>query len=104
MGANRKESRQVSFRVSDDEFARLEQMAKTLQMSVPAFVKQKAQGARMKPPKVDKAAALEIAKQLRSIGNNVNQLTRRAHEGGAVAPDQLHAIQKELQEIWRQLS
>src|SRR5699024_3154545 len=32
---------------------------------------------RMKPPKVDKSGAIEIAKQLRAIGNNVNQLTKR---------------------------
>jgi Holliday junction resolvase len=104
LGENRKESRQVKFRVSDLEFEKLEQMAKDFQMSVPAFVKAKAQGARMRPPKIDREGAFEISRQLRGIGNNVNQLTRRANEGKAIPQAELQGIQKELQEIWQQLS
>ena len=79
LGTSRKENRQIKFRVSDSEYERLEQTANSFQMSVPAFAKKRAMGYRMKPPKVDKAGAIEIAKQLRAIGNNVNQLTRRAN-------------------------
>lgn len=104
MGEKRKEGRQIKFRVSDLEFERLEQMAKDFQMSVPAFVKAKAQGARMRPPKIDREGAFEIARQLRGIGNNVNQLTRRANEGKAIPQTELQGIQKELQELWQQLS
>nr|WP_236768901.1 MobC family plasmid mobilization relaxosome protein [Aeromonas sp. Ne-1] len=104
LGEKRKEGRQVKFRVSDLEFERLEQMAKDFQMSVPAFVKAKAQGARMRPPKIDREGAFEIARQLRGIGNNVNQLTRRANEGKAIPQTELQGIQKELQELWQQLS
>lgn len=104
MGENRKDNRQIKFRVSDHEFEELEQMAKALQMSVPAFCKAKAQGAKMRPPKIDREGALEIAKQLRAIGNNVNQLSRRANEGYAVRQSELQAVQKELQALWQQLS
>ncbi|MEK4678296.1 plasmid mobilization protein, partial [Bacillus sp. FSL K6-2944] len=41
---SRKERKQISFRVSDEEFAKLQQSAETLRMSVPNFVKKKAQG------------------------------------------------------------
>ncbi|WP_430119514.1 plasmid mobilization protein, partial [Peribacillus frigoritolerans] len=37
MVEDRKENRQIKFRVSDDEFQKLEQMAKDSGMSVPAF-------------------------------------------------------------------
>lgn len=104
LGANRKEAKQISFRVSDDEFARLKQAADTLQMSVPSFVKKKAQGARMRTPSVDKEGAFEMARQLRSIGNNVNQIAKRAHEGGAIDKDELQGVQKELQGLWQRLS
>src|SRR5438270_313338 len=57
-------------------------MAKEFQMSVPNFCKKKAQGARMRPPKIDREGAFEIARQLRAIGNNVNQLSERANEIG----------------------
>lgn len=104
MGANRKESHQVNFRVSDAEFERLEQMAKEFQMSVPTFCKKKAQGARMRAPKIDREGAFEMSRQLRSIGNNVNQLSRRANEGQAIPNEELQDIQKELQAIWQQFS
>src|SRR5699024_12669269 len=80
MGENRKDNRQIKFRVSDHEYEELEQTANNFHMSVPAFAKKRALGYRMKPPKVDKSGAIEIAKQLRAIGNNVNQLTKRAME------------------------
>lgn len=104
MGANRKEDRQINFRVSDLEFQRLEQMAKDVGMSVPSFCKMKAQGARVKPPKVNKEGAIEIARQMRSIGNNVNQLAKRANEGKAIPKEELQAIQRELHAIWQQFS
>jgi hypothetical protein len=104
LGANRKENRQIKFRVNDDEFERLEQMAKEFQMSVPNFCKKKAHGARLRPPKIDREGAFEIARQLRAIGNNVNQLSRRANEGYEVPNGELERVQKELREIWRQFS
>ncbi|KAF0501843.1 plasmid mobilization relaxosome protein MobC, partial [Pediococcus acidilactici] len=36
---NRKDSRQINFRVSEQDYLKLSQSAKTLNMSVPAFVK-----------------------------------------------------------------
>ncbi|MFP3846846.1 MobC family plasmid mobilization relaxosome protein [Priestia filamentosa] len=104
MSENRNERRQVKFRVSDDEFERLEQMATEFQMSVPKFCKMKAQGARMRPPKIDREGAFEVARQLRAIGNNVNQLSKRANEGGAVPGEELQVIERELKMIWQQFS
>ncbi|PTI58467.1 plasmid mobilization relaxosome protein MobC, partial [Staphylococcus warneri] len=39
---NRKEPKQISFRVSESEYLKLKQSAETLNMSVPTFVKKKA--------------------------------------------------------------
>lgn len=105
MGESRKDNRQIKFRVNDSEYAKLEQTAASFQMSVPAFAKKRAVGYRMTPPKVDKAGAIEIAKQLRAIGNNVNQLTRRANATDDVLNgEELRAIKKELHEIWQQFN
>nr|WP_185751430.1 hypothetical protein [Carnobacterium maltaromaticum] len=54
----------------------MKRSAEIFQMSVPAFVKSKAQGAKLVTPKIDRPGAVEIAKQLRAIGNNVNQMAR----------------------------
>ena len=51
---NRKEPKQISFRVSESEYLKLKQSAETLNMSVPTFVKKKAQGSRLVAPKFDK--------------------------------------------------
>ena len=106
----RKEPKQISFRVSESEFEKLKRSAETLQMSVPAFVKSKAQGAKLVTPKIDRPGAVEIAKQLRAIGNNVNQMAR-ATNAAELDPnlavnltDELKQVQKELNQIWQQLN
>ena len=63
---NRKEPKQISFRVSESEYLKLQQSAETLNMSVPAFVKKKAQGSRLVAPKFDKEA-LDILTQKKNI-------------------------------------
>src|SRR5699024_431957 len=105
MGENRKDNRQIKYRVSDHEYEELEQTANNLHMRVPAFAKKRAMGYRMKPPKVDKSGASEIAKQLRAIGNNVRQLTKRANaRNGKSDSEELQAIKKELHERWQQFN
>lgn len=101
---NRSSNRQIKFRVNDNEYERLQQIAETFHMSVPAFAKKRALSYRMRPPKIDKAGAIEIAKQLRSIGNNVNQLTRKANAGVSIPQSELIAVQKGLRELWQQLN
>src|SRR5699024_202069 len=97
MGENRKDNRQIKFRVSDHEYEELEQTANNFHMSVPAFATKRALGYRMKPPKVDKSGAVEIAKQLRAIGKNVNQLTKRSTaSNGKIDSEELQAIKEEL--------
>lgn len=104
LGANRKDNQQINFRVSEVEYERLSAMAKELNMSVPTFCKKKAQGARIRYPKINKESGLEIARELRAIGNNVNQLTKRANKGNEVSAEELKEVQKELQGIWQRFS
>lgn len=105
MKENRSSSRQIKFRVDDSEYEKLEHTANSFLMSVPAFAKKRALGYRMKPPKIDKSGAIEIAKQLRAIGNNVNQLTRQANASNRnIDSEELQAIKKELHEIWQQFN
>lgn len=104
MGANRKESKQINFRVSDEEYQRLQIMADNVGMTVPAFCKTKAQGARLKAPKVDRQGAMKIATELRRIGVNVNQIARQANKGDKLLQSDLKAVQKELDDIWQLLN
>lgn len=66
---NRKDSRQINFRVSEQDYLKLSQSAKTLNMSVPAFVKKKAQGARIVAPLIGAEEAQALTRQLAKIGS-----------------------------------
>lgn len=72
----RSEPKQISFRVSESEFAKLQLTASALQMSVPAFVKAKAQNARLVTPKVAPDIAQAIARDLAKAGGNINQIAK----------------------------
>nr|WP_186673939.1 plasmid mobilization relaxosome protein MobC [Sporosarcina sp. BP05] len=100
---NRKESRQVNFRVNDLEYERLEQMAKIVGMTVPNFCKKKAQGAKMRSPQIDGDGAKEISRQLRAIGSNVNQLAKGVNAGNSDSDVELRAINGDLQAINKEL-
>lgn len=105
---NRKDSKQINVRVSESEYSKLKQSAETLNMSLPAFVKKKAKGAKLVAPKLEAKQAQNIVQQLNYLGNNVNQIAKALHTfGDRVEVDEmnnkLEFIQKELMKIWQQL-
>jgi hypothetical protein len=101
---NRKDSRQINFRVSEQDYLKLSQSAKTLNMSVPAFVKKKAQGARIVAPLIGAEEAQALTRQLAKIGGNLNQLAKHANQGGNVPAQALQKLQSEVAHIWQQLT
>lgn len=108
---NRKDKKQISFRVSETEYLNLERSARVLNISVPAFVKKKAQGARVVAPKMDPEHSKEIARQLTGLGNNINQLTKKVHSLDYADERTQELIEADLRrtlnglgEIWRQLT
>jgi len=108
---NRKAPKQISFRVSEPEYLNLERSAKVLNISVPAFVKKKAQGARVVAPKINPDDSKDIARQLVALGNNVNQLAKRVNQIEFADRNTQELISADLTrtlnglgEIWRQLT
>src|SRR5699024_4611259 len=106
----RKEPKQISFRVSEDEYLKLQQSAETLNLSVPNFVKKKAQGARLVAPKFDLESRQSIIRDLSGLSNNINQIARycNTHKDGNADFDNLNTnieiIRKELNKLWQQLN
>lgn len=105
---NRKEPKQISFRVSESEYEKLRSSAETLNMSVPNFVKKKAQGSRLVAPKFDKETRQSIAKDLSKLGANVNQITKYCNQHEAPNYESLeyniNAVRERLGEIWQKLN
>ncbi|KYG30939.1 plasmid mobilization protein [Bacillus gaemokensis] len=111
MSETRSEPKQIKFRVSEDEFQRLTLMADNVGMSVPAFVKAKAQGVRVRQPKIDRKGAIEIARELRAVGTNLNQVAKWCNARDQINQEELkrlnyniEQIKKELEKAWQQLN
>ena len=106
---NRKERKQISFRVNEGEYLKLQQSAETLNMSVPAFVKKKAQGSRLVAPKFDKETRQSIAKDLSKLGSNANQIAKYCNQHQYEAPNyealeyNIEELRRRLDEIWKVL-
>ncbi|HJG66553.1 MULTISPECIES: plasmid mobilization protein [Staphylococcus] len=105
---DRKESKQISFRVSESEYSKLQASAETLNMSVPSFVKNKAQGTRLVAPKLDKVTRQSMAKDMGKLGSNLNQIAKALNTYGERANIELMQqdiaiMRKELNHIWQQL-
>lgn len=45
----------------------------------------------------------ELIPEIKRVGNNLNQLTRKANEGFVVNTNSLELAQKELNEVWQSL-
>ena len=107
---NRKEPKQISFRVSESEYEKLRSSAETLNMTVPAFVKKKAQGARLVAPKLDQATRQSVAKDLSMLGANANQIAKYCNQHQHEAPNyealerNISELRERLDEIWQQLN
>ena len=107
---NRKEPKQISFRVSESEYLKLRQSADTLNMSVPNFVKKKAQGSRLVAPKFDKETRQSIARDLSKLGANANQIAKYCNQHQHEAPNyaaleyNINELRERLDEIWQQLN
>ena len=106
---NRKTPKQIRLRVSESEYLKLQQSAETLNMSVPAFVKKKAQGARLVAPKLDKATRQSVAKDLSMLGANANQIAKYCNQHQHEAPNyealerNISELRERLDEVWKTL-
>ena len=107
---NRKKPKQISFRVSESEYLKLQQSAETLNMSVPAFVKKKAQGSRLVAPKFDKETRQSIAKDLSKLGANVNQIAKYCNQHQHETPNyeklerNIYELRTKVDQIWQSLN
>ena len=104
---SRKEPKQISFRVSEQEYEKLKESAETLIMSVPAFIKKKAQGSRLVTPKFDKETRQAIVRDLSSIANNTNQIAKVLNTRYVNDADlnwNFEMLRNEVNQLWQQLN
>ena len=99
---NRKDSRQIKFRVSEDEYQYLTAIADQTGMSVPQLCKSVALGMKYRAPNVDREGAIHIAKEMaRFINMNKGQMPSSSDL--ALMNQQLSQIEKGVIDLWEQL-
>lgn len=96
-----KESRTIllSFRVSPQERERIEEKALESKRKLSRYLRDCA----LEKPIVVVNGADMFAKELRAIGNNLNQLTREVNAGYVRSVD-LSGLKEEVKQIWQSLN
>ena len=95
--------KQIAFRVSVEELAKLEQSASRAGLTVPKFAKQAALGAKVKPQVIDVATGRACVAELGKIGSNINQIARRVNGGDVSASAELAAVNEQIDKFWELL-
>jgi len=103
MGQTKKRT-QINVRVDETELEKLRYSADTLGLSVGRYVKQVALAAPLVQPKLSPAIQQAAIRELAGLANNLNQLTRLAHQTGSMPEQQtLQQLRKEVAALWQQL-
>lgn len=109
---NRREQRQVNFRLDDVEFERMKTNADILSMTVSAYAKFRAKTSRDITVRFAHEDAVLFLKELGRIGTNINQIARfcnqqvegfSAEEGEQLRLN-LKEAQRRLDDLWQRLS
>lgn len=104
LGANRKRNRQISFRVSEEEYNILQEKSTIANLSIPQYCKDVSLSKKINQPKVDHQGASEIALEVRRIGNNINQVAKHLNSGLGVTEGQINDLKGGLRHIWLMLN
>lgn len=87
--------------MSDQEYENLQMKSEIANLTIPQFCKDVALSKKIRQPKIDREGALQIASELRRIGNNVNQVAKHLNSGENVSKGQITTLEKELNELWQ---
>jgi uncharacterized protein (DUF1778 family) len=91
----------LSFRVTPEERAMIERrMAQTGMKNMRAFIVKMAVDGRV--IHVELESVREMIRLLSNIGNNINQIARRANETGSIYASDVGELRKRYDEIWVQ--
>lgn len=92
-------NKKYSFRVTDDEYEKIEKKIKQSKLSITEFMTKAALNQKIVVIDDLKELVLEVNR----IGVNLNQLTKLANQGKIDAGDELATINEEMVEVWQLL-
>ena len=92
--------RQVNFRLSDEEAAKVMQAAENAGLSLSAYVKKLAVSSKVKPMVIDREQGKQLIAALGKMGSNLNQIAKVANQGGGVDADALARLHEDIGDFW----
>lgn len=93
-------TKQINFRVTAEELAQLEMNAGRAGLKIPAFCKNAALAVKVRPQVISRELGQAMLPHIAHIGSNINQLAKKANEGGTVAPTELAEVKAEFEALW----
>ena len=100
MNETRTTRRQVNFRLSEEEAAKVMQSAENAGLSLSAYVKKLAVSSKVKPMVIDREQGRQIIAALGKMGSNLNQIAKVANQGGGVDADAIARLQESIDAFW----
>lgn len=97
------QTRQIHFRLSEIEYQKLAKSADNLGMTTSAYAKKIALGKRLVQPTFPHDQAVSINHELKKIGVNLNQLTKRVNTELFFDDQELSSLKNEVRRLWQQL-
>lgn len=92
--------RQVNFRLSEEEAAKVMRSAENAGLSLSAYVKKLAVSSKVKPMVIDREQGRRLIAELGKIGSNVNQIAKVANQSGGVDAAALSRLQESIDAFW----
>ena len=92
--------RQVNFRLSEEEAAKVMQAAENAGLSLSAYVKKLAVSSKVKPMVIDREQGKQLIAALGKMGSNLNQIAKVANQGGGVDADALARLHEFIGDFW----
>ena len=92
--------RQVNFRLSEEEAAKVMRSAENVGLSLSAYVKKLAVSSKVKPMVIDREQGRRLIAELGKIGSNVNQIAKVANQSGGVDAGALERLHEDINQFW----
>lgn len=96
---NRTRPKQIVIRLTEEEFAKVKAQVEKSGLKQQDYLIR----AITNKPISNTDGLKELVPEIKRVGNNLNQLSRKANEGYVVGVEQLEQAQKELSEVWQSL-
>lgn len=97
--ANRTRPKQIVIRLTEEEFAKVKAQVEKSGLKQQDYLIR----AITNKPITNTDGLKELVPEIKRVGNNLNQLSRKANEGYVIGVEQLEQAQKELSEVWQSL-